>query len=136
MGRGKQNRNSSHRNGPLLLDRNITPRIAEYALNHDISDVDDVVEYLRRNYKEYQRRQVATLKHMVVRALQVVQPSQLAKPELQLQVRSAHTCVKMFSISPRGWRSCQHCVEPCIYGTQHSHAGCVALMSSWMHIYT
>jgi hypothetical protein len=91
MGRGKHNKGSRRdsggsQKGPLLLDRNLTPRIEEYALNHDISDVDDVVEYLRRNYREYQRKQVAALRQMVTRALQVVQQKGVAKPELQIQV--------------------------------------------------
>lgn len=88
MGRGKQNRGSSskQKQGPLLLDRNLAPRIEEYALNHDISDVEDVVEHLRRNYKEYQRKQVAALRQMVTRALQVVQQRGVTKPQLQIQV--------------------------------------------------
>ena len=83
MGRGKQNKGS---NKAFVLDRNLAPRIEEYALNHDITDVDDVVDYLRRSYKEYQRKQVAALRQMVVRALQVVQHRGVKKPELQLQV--------------------------------------------------
>jgi hypothetical protein len=88
MGRGKHNRGSSgkQKQGPLLLDRNLAPRIEEFALNHDINDIDDVVEHLRRNYKEYQRKQVAALRQMVTRALQVVQQRGLTKPELQIQV--------------------------------------------------
>jgi len=86
MGRGKHNRGSSNRDKIGLLDRNLAPRIEEYALNHDITDVEDVVDYLRRNYKEYQRKQVAALRQMVVRAVQVVQQKGVPKPELQIQV--------------------------------------------------
>jgi hypothetical protein len=99
MGRGKHSKNkggsssqvgnSGSRGGgssTLLLDRNLVPRLEEYALNHDVSDVDDVVDHLRRSYKEYQRKQVAALRQMVTRALQVVQQRGVAKPELQIQV--------------------------------------------------
>jgi hypothetical protein len=79
---GKQQQGGS----PYLLDRNLTPRIEQYALNHDITDIDDVVDYLRRSYKEYQRKQVAALRQMVSKAVQVVQQKGVAKPEVQLQV--------------------------------------------------
>jgi uncharacterized protein (DUF4415 family) len=89
MGRGKQSksaRKERDRSGPYILDRNLTPRIEEYALNHDITDVDDVVEHLRRNYKEYQRKQLSALRQMVARAVAAVQAKGVDKPELQLQV--------------------------------------------------
>jgi iron-sulfur cluster repair protein YtfE (RIC family) len=79
---GKQQQGGS----PYMLDRNLTPRIEQYALNHDITDIDDVVDYLRRSYKEYQRKQVAALRQMVTKAVQVVQQKGVAKPEVQLQV--------------------------------------------------
>lgn len=82
---GKQQQQGS---SPYLLDRNLTPRVEHYALNHDITDIDDVVDYLRRSYKEYQRKQVSALRQMVVKAVQVVQQKGVAKPELQLQVRT------------------------------------------------
>ncbi|KAF6258779.1 P-loop containing nucleoside triphosphate hydrolase protein [Scenedesmus sp. NREL 46B-D3] len=82
---GKQQQGGS----PYLLDRNLMPRIEQYALNHDITDVDDVVDYLRRSYKEYQRKQVAALRQMVTKAVQVVQQKGVAKPELQLQARES-----------------------------------------------
>lgn len=105
MGRGKGNkgnRGNSNQKGPLLLDRNLAPRIEEYALNHDVSDVDDVVEHLRRNYKEYQRKQVAALRQMVTRALQVVQQRGVTKPELQLQV-----CVAVVTLLA----NCHNCLQ-------------------------
>jgi sulfur relay (sulfurtransferase) DsrC/TusE family protein len=79
---------SKQGSSPYLLDRNLTPRIEQYALNHDITDTDEVVDYLRRSYKEYQRRPVAALRQMVVKAVQVVQRKGVAKPELVLQVTS------------------------------------------------
>jgi hypothetical protein len=69
------------------LDRNLVPRIENYALNRDLNDVDAVVDHLRRSYKEYQRRQIGALRQMVVRAVQVVQKKAPAKPELLLEVR-------------------------------------------------
>jgi hypothetical protein len=84
-----KNKGSKQQQGgsPYLLDRNLTPRIEQYALNHDIRDIDEVVDYLRRSYKEYQRKQVAALRQMVTKAVQVVQQKGVAKPEVQLQVR-------------------------------------------------
>lgn len=86
MGRGKHNKGSAGR----VFDKNLGPRIEEYALNHDISDIDDVVDHLRRSYKEYQRKPVAALRQMVSRSLQVVQSRGVSKPELQLQVVLIH----------------------------------------------
>eukprot|EP00775_Hariotina_reticulata_P005385 gene5385-5621_t len=85
---------SKQGSSPYLLDRNLTPRIEQYALNHDISNPDEVVDYLRRSYKEYQRRPVAALRQMVVKAVQVVQRKGVAKPEVVLQARERqHTQV-------------------------------------------
>lgn len=70
-----------------MLDKNLGPRIEELGLNHDISDVDDVVDHLRRMYKEYQRKPVAAMRMQVSRALAAIQArGAMAKPELQLQV--------------------------------------------------
>jgi hypothetical protein len=68
------------------LDRNLVPRVEQYALNRDVSDLDAVVDYLRRSYKEYQRRQVGALRQMVLKAVQIVQRKSLSKPALVLQV--------------------------------------------------
>ena len=67
------------------LDRNLVPRIQQYALNRDLSDVDAIVDHLRRGYKEYQRRQLGALRQMVIRAVQIVQKRSPSKPELVLQ---------------------------------------------------
>jgi Nucleolin binding domain len=69
-----------------LLDRALVPRVEQYALNHDITDLDDVVDYLRRTYKEYGRRQLSALRQMVARAVARVQQRGVDKPELLLQV--------------------------------------------------
>jgi len=69
------------------LDRNLVPRLEQYAMNRDVNDVDAVVDHLRRSYKEYQRRQIGALRQMVVRAVQIVQRKGISKPELALEVR-------------------------------------------------
>ena len=73
--------------GGLVLDRMLVPRIEQYALNNAYTDADEVAEYLRRAYKEYQRRQLGPFRTMVARAIAVVQrKGGPQKPELQLQV--------------------------------------------------
>lgn len=59
--------------GALILDRNLVPRIEQYAQNHPVNDVDEVAEYLRTSYKEYQRRQLGVFRTMVTRALGAIQ---------------------------------------------------------------
>ncbi|KXZ48460.1 CDC48 protein [Gonium pectorale] len=72
--------------GSQLLDRLLIPRIEQYALNNNYTEVDEVVDYLRRTYKEYQRRQLRQLQTMVTRAIGIIQKKGgVAKPELQLQ---------------------------------------------------
>jgi len=95
MGRGKK---SSERRsgGAVLLDRNLVPRIENFALNNDIRDVDDVADYLRRTYKEYQRKQLAPFRQMCLRAIEVVQRKGVNKPELQLQVLDPPRMVSHF----------------------------------------
>eukprot|EP00879_Flechtneria_rotunda_P002555 GHRR01002754.1.p1 GENE.GHRR01002754.1~~GHRR01002754.1.p1 ORF type:complete len:418 (+),score=218.77 GHRR01002754.1:189-1442(+) len=85
----KSKGNKQGSSSPYLLDRNLTPRIEQYALNHNITDIDDVVDYLRRSHKEYQRKQVAALRQMVLRAVQVLQQKGVTKPQLQLQGRES-----------------------------------------------
>ncbi len=59
--------------GALILDRNLVPRIEQYAQNHPVNDVDEVAEYLRTSYKEYQRRQLGVFRTMVTRAMGAIQ---------------------------------------------------------------
>ncbi|GIL77999.1 hypothetical protein Vretifemale_7455, partial [Volvox reticuliferus] len=74
----------------LLLDRLLIPRIEQYGLNNNYSDVDGVIEYLRRTYREYQRRQLGPFRTMVTRAIGTLQrKGGIAKPELQLQTLEA-----------------------------------------------
>ncbi|GIL66159.1 hypothetical protein Vafri_19666, partial [Volvox africanus] len=74
----------------LLLDRLLIPRIEQYGLNNNFSDVDGVIEYLRRTYREYQRRQLGPFRTMVTRAIGTLQrKGGIAKPELQLQTLEA-----------------------------------------------
>jgi hypothetical protein len=70
-----------------LLDRQLIPRIEQLAARTDITDIDEVVELLRMAHKDYQRKQVAALRQMVTKAVQVVQQKGSARREAQLQVR-------------------------------------------------
>ena len=73
--------------GGGILDKNLVPRITNYAMNHSISDLDEVAEGLRSTYRDYQRWKMPTFKQMVARAIKVVQiRGGAVKPELQLQV--------------------------------------------------
>lgn len=74
--------------GRQILDRLLLPRIEQYAVNNNYTDVDEVIDYLRRTYKEYQRRQLPPFRTMVTRAINTLQRKDSARrPELQLQVR-------------------------------------------------
>jgi hypothetical protein len=80
--------------GSGLLDRHMVARIENYALNNDYTDVDEVVEHLRRTHKEYQRKQVGPFRQMVIKAIGVIQrKGGVAKPELQLQVMYHPTAI-------------------------------------------
>lgn len=73
--------------GSGVLDRNLVPRIEAFAHNNDYNDVDEVADYLRRNYKEYQRKQTGPFRQMVYKAIQILQArGGVSKPELKLQV--------------------------------------------------
>ena len=61
-------------------------RVIVWIQNNEL-DVDDVVEYLRGAYKEYQRKPMGPFQAMVARAVACVQDQGgVAKPELKLQV--------------------------------------------------
>lgn len=73
--------------GGGLFDRLLVPRIENYGQNHDITDSEAVVEYLRRNYKEYQRQKVPALRQQVERAVETIaRKGGVTKAELRLQV--------------------------------------------------
>jgi predicted lipid-binding transport protein (Tim44 family) len=86
MGKGKSPRGGS--GAPYMLDRSLISRIEQLSSRTDVTDIDGVVEHLRRIHKEYQRKQVAALRQMVTRAVQVLR-DRGSLPELQLQVREA-----------------------------------------------
>ena len=70
-----------------IMDKLLVPRLINYAMNHSLSDIDEVSQDLRGSYREYQRRPMAAFKQMVARAVRVVQNKGGAvKPEIQLQV--------------------------------------------------
>lgn len=72
--------------GAAVIDRLLQPRIENYALNNDYTDVDEVVDHLRRCYKEYQRKQVRVLRQMADRAIKLIQANGVTKPEIEIQV--------------------------------------------------
>lgn len=73
--------------GSYILDRMLVPRVESYALNNSIEDHAEVADYLRRNHREYQRKQLGPFRGQVAKAIAVVQRSGGAqKPELSLQV--------------------------------------------------
>ena len=75
--------------GSALYDRNLVPRLASYAQNHEL-DLDDCVQYLRHNYKEYQRQKVGPFTKQVLRALDAIsRRGEAETAELRLQVRPA-----------------------------------------------
>lgn len=73
--------------GGGLLDRLLLPRIENYGMNNNYTEVDEVVEYLRRSYKEYARKATGPFRQQVARAIGILQQKGgVGKPELQLQV--------------------------------------------------
>ncbi|KAG2428143.1 hypothetical protein HXX76_011823 [Chlamydomonas incerta] len=72
--------------GGGLLDRLLVPRIEQYAVNNNYTEIDEVVEHLRKTYKEYQRRQLGPFRTMVTRAVGILQhKGEQTGTELQLQ---------------------------------------------------
>ncbi|PSC72207.1 Ribosome biogenesis ATPase RIX7 isoform B [Micractinium conductrix] len=72
--------------GSGLFDRLLVPRVENYGTNNDITDTDAVCEYLRRNYKEYQRHKLPALRQQVERAVEAIaRRGGVTKAELRLQ---------------------------------------------------
>ncbi|KAJ7535016.1 hypothetical protein O6H91_12G014800 [Diphasiastrum complanatum] len=63
-----------------MLDPLLLPRLQQYAYNNNISDLDDTVEYLRNNYKEYQRKQLGPFRRLVSHAINVVKQRPAFEP--------------------------------------------------------
>ncbi|OAE28675.1 hypothetical protein AXG93_312s1040 [Marchantia polymorpha subsp. ruderalis] len=55
-----------------ILDKLLLPRLEQYAQNNSISNIDNTVEYLRRNYQEYRRKQQGPFRKIVTRAVQII----------------------------------------------------------------
>ncbi|KAH9325944.1 hypothetical protein KI387_006122, partial [Taxus chinensis] len=60
---------------PSFFDRLIVPRVEQYAINHDLHDVDATVHYLRTNYREYRRHKEDPFRKIVLRAIQTLEQS-------------------------------------------------------------
>jgi hypothetical protein len=58
--------------GGKLYDRFLVSRLRDYGQNHQYDDLDECVQYLRHNYKEYQRQKVQPFKNQVARAIEVI----------------------------------------------------------------
>ncbi|GLJ21300.1 hypothetical protein SUGI_0391360, partial [Cryptomeria japonica] len=56
-----------------FFDRLILPRVEQYAINHDLHDLDAAVNYLRTNYREYRRHKEDSFRKIVFRAIQTLQ---------------------------------------------------------------
>lgn len=84
MGKGKGRSKADGGGNAGILDRALVPRIENYAMNNEL-DLDDVVEYLRSAYREYQRQKLAPFRLMVERAILVAKRRGQSKPELQIQ---------------------------------------------------
>ncbi|XP_057828162.2 cell division control protein 48 homolog C-like [Cryptomeria japonica] len=56
-----------------FFDRLILPRVEQYAINHDVHDLDATVNYLRTNYREYRRHKEDPFRKIVLRAIQTLQ---------------------------------------------------------------
>ncbi|MCO5578407.1 hypothetical protein L7F22_032249 [Adiantum nelumboides] len=72
-----------------MLDPFLVPRLEHFSLNNSISDVDFCIEYLRRHYKEYARKQQGPFRKLVIKAIHIVRQKQQRSPsnrELKLQV--------------------------------------------------
>ena len=80
--------------GGTIFDRLLVPRIENYGSNNDITETDEVCEYLRRNYKEYTRQKLPAFRQQVERAVAVIaRRGGVTKAELRLQVGSLmHVC--------------------------------------------
>jgi hypothetical protein len=74
--------------GSQLYDRLLIPRLRDYGENHEYDDLDECVQYLRHNYKEYQRHKVGPFKKQVARAIEALASRRggVEKVELKLQV--------------------------------------------------
>eukprot|EP00899_Mesostigma_viride_P022737 jgi/Mesvir1/3648/Mv14943-RA.1 len=91
-GKMKDGRRSS---GAYMLEPLLVPRIAQYSEHNDLRDVARTVEYLRHNYKEYQRRPLAAFTRMVERGISEARrrsaaPQQQASLLQSLEARHLH----------------------------------------------
>ena len=77
------------RRSPQLHDRLLVPRIQSYAHSNDCRDAEAVCEYLRHNYKEYQRHKLGPFRAQVARAIEVVTKHVDADADHQASNRTA-----------------------------------------------
>jgi hypothetical protein len=102
--------------GISLFDKLLIPRIQNYGSNNDITDTDSVIEYLRRNYKEYTRHKLPVFRQQVERAVEAIaRRGGVSKAELRLQVGSR----------PRRGADLRWCLLPL---TSAAVCGCMVLL--------
>eukprot|EP00983_Pelagomonas_calceolata_P009409 304612-Pelagomonas_calceolata.AAC.2 len=98
MGRGKKsgggNRKQGQKSpaqlssgqGTYVVDKQLIPRIDNYAVHHSLEDIDTVADALRAAYKEYQRRPMGAFKQMVQKAINAIHArSTVSSWEVKLQ---------------------------------------------------
>lgn len=97
-----------------MLDRLLLPRIENFALNNSIAEIDEVVDFLRRSYKEYTRKQMGPFRKQVARAIDILErKGGPQKPELHLEVRRVLFINKLDAVMLLGCATAQ---EPTLAG--------------------
>ncbi|CAM6099845.1 unnamed protein product [Calypogeia fissa] len=65
-----------HRSGlasdSYLLDPLLLPRLEQYAHNNQLSNINNAVDYLRTNYREYRRKQQGPFRKLVIKAVHIL----------------------------------------------------------------
>lgn len=62
-----------------IFDKLLLPCLEQYAQNNSILNIDNTVEYSRRNYQEYSRKQQGLFQNIVTRGVQIIKRSVLSK---------------------------------------------------------
>lgn len=70
-----------------MLEPLLVPRVEQYGHNNDYRDVEAVSEYMRRNYREYQRKQQGPFRKMVMKAIQLVDRKNANSQSLERKLR-------------------------------------------------
>jgi hypothetical protein len=73
-GSGANNRNRSGfgASESYILDPHLLPRLEEYARNHQLSNINNTVDDLRKTYREYRRKQQGPFRKLVIKAVHIL----------------------------------------------------------------